>query len=134
MTDSLLIESLISIAAIGVMVGLAWAVFKTPSPPVTMERARERLSFDEPDFEPSSWLIDTKGRAALAEGEGGDFALVSRLGLDLVTRRYPAGALRASEINGELEIAPLDPGARRVKLAANDAAQWARKLKPAVAS
>ena len=134
MTSSLVIESLISIAAIGLMVGLAWFVFKTPSPAVTEQNARERLAFDEPDFEPVSWLIDRQGRAALAEGSNGDLALVSRLGLDLVTRRYPASALKAAERDGVLTVAPQDPGARAVRLAADEAAQWARKLDPSVAS
>lgn len=134
MTSSLVIESLISIAAIGLMVGLAWLVFKTPSPAVTEKNARERLAFDEPDFDPVSWLIDREGRGALVEGADGDVALVTRLGLDLVTRRYPASALKVVESEGVLVVAPLDPGARKVRLAADNAAQWARKLGPSVAS
>lgn len=134
MTGSLLIESLISIAAIALMVGLAWLIFKTPSPQVTEELARERLAFDEPDFTPLRWLIDRHGRGALAEGAAGDFALVSRLGLDLVTRRYPAASLKISEKHGVLLVAPLDPGARKVEVAADEAAQWARKLSHTMAS
>ncbi len=134
MVSNLVLESLISLSAIAVMVGLAWLIFRTPSPVVTEDLARERLAFDEPDFTPIGWLIDRDGRAVLAEGADGDFALVSRLGLDLVTRRYPPAALKVSEQGGVLSVAPLDPGARRVDLAAGEAAQWARKFSGAVAS
>lgn len=131
MTGSLFFDSMISLAAIALMVGLAWAVFRAPPAPVTEEAAAERLAFDEPDFRPVRWLLDRQGRAALAEGAGGDIALVSRLGIDLVTRRLPAAAVQAAEEAGALVIRPNDPGARRLVIEAADAAQWARKLMPA---
>lgn len=130
MTGNLLIDSLISIAAIGLMVAVAWALFRSPAPAVTAEAAAERLAFDEPDFRPVRWLVDRKGRAALAEGAGGDVALVSRLGADLLTRRFPAAAVRAAEEAGALVIRPADPGARRLVIEADGAAEWARKLGP----
>ncbi|WP_395073716.1 hypothetical protein [Hyphococcus sp.] len=133
MTIELLIESLVSIAAIALMVGMAWLIFKTPSPTITEELARERLAFDEPDFSPVQWLIDRDGRAALAEGADGDYALVSRLGLELVTRRYPGAVMKVADCDGVLIVAPLDPGATEISLAADDAAQWARKFQEVVA-
>ncbi|WP_375206157.1 hypothetical protein [Hyphococcus sp.] len=131
MTGNLLIDSLISLAAIALMVALAWAVFRTPPGPVTQDAAAERLAFDEPDFRPQHWLIDREGRAVMAEGAGGDIALVSRLGLDLVTRRFPAGAMRVSEEDGALVVRPSDPGSRRLVIEADGAAEWARKINPA---
>lgn len=128
MTGNLLIDSLISVAAIALMVGVAWALFRAPAPAVTKEAATERLAFDEPDFRPIRWLVDGKGRAALAEGADGDVAIVSRLGVDLLTRRFPAEAVRASEQTGMLVIRPNDPGSRRLVIEAEGAAEWARKL------
>ncbi|WDI31329.1 hypothetical protein PUV54_15375 [Hyphococcus flavus] len=128
MTGNLLLDSLVSLGAIGLMVLLAWVMFRAPLKPVTEEEAAERLRFDEPDFKPVSWLIDEKGRAAFAEGEDGDYALVSRLGVDLVTRRYPAIAVNAAEEGGALVLKPLDPGSSTVRLHTADAATWARKF------
>lgn len=131
MTGNLLLDSLISLAAIALMVALARLLFPPAPASLTEEEARERLAFDEPDFHPVRWLIDRNGRAALAEGADGDVALVSRLGLDLVTRRYPAAALRATEEGGALVVRPNDPGSRKVVIAADGAAEWARKFSPA---
>ncbi|WP_428409054.1 hypothetical protein [Hyphococcus sp.] len=128
MTGNLIIDSLISLAAIAFMVALAWFVFRAPPAPVTEDAAAERLAFDEPDFRPVAWLVDRDGRAAIAEGAGGDVAIVSRLGIDLVTRRFPAAAVRAEAGDGALTIRPADPGSRRLVIAADGAAEWARKL------
>lgn len=128
MTGNLVLDSFISLAAIGLMVLLAWALFRAPSNPVTEEEARSRLALDEPDFRPAGWLFDRDGRSVLIEGADGDYALVSRLGLDLVTRRFDARMLKATEEAGVLTIRPGDPGARVVRLASPDAAVWARKL------
>ncbi len=128
MTGNLLLDSLISLAAIALMVGLAWAFFRAPAAPVSQQAAADRLAFDEPDFRPVRWLLDAKGRAALAEGASGEIALVSRLGVDLVTRRFPAAALKAAEEAGALVIRPSDPGSRKLVIEADGAAEWARKL------
>jgi len=136
MTGNLILDSLISLAAIGLMVATAFVFFGGAPVCVTEDKARERLAFDEPDFAPVRWLVDARGRAALAEGAGGDYALVSRLGIDLVTRRFPAGGVRAAAENGELVVRPGDPGSRKVALEAPDeigAADWARKLTAAEA-
>lgn len=131
MTGNLLIDSLVSLGAIAFMVAVAWVFFRAPGPAVTEETASERLAFDEPDFRPRQWLIDREGRAAIAEGNSGDIALVSRLGLDLVTRRFPAAAVRAEAADGVLVVLPNDPGSRKLVIAADGAAEWARKLSPA---
>ncbi len=128
MTGNVFVDSLISLGAIGLMVALAWALFRAPAQPVTEAKARERLAFDEPDFSVVSWLFDKDGRAALAEGGGGEFALVSRLGADLVTRRFSSAGARVREEAGALVIMPGDPGSRPVMLMSSAAAEWARKF------
>lgn len=128
MTGNLILDSLVSLAAIGLMVLFAWIMFRTPLKPVTEEEARARLALDEPDFAPAQWLFDKDGKAVLIEGAAGDFALVSRLGLDLVTRRFPARGVKAAEEAGALVIRPMDPGSRAITVVAPDAATWARKF------
>ena len=98
------------------------------SNPVTEVEARERLALDEPDFRPIGWLFDRDGASVLIEGAGGDYALVSRLGLDLVTRRFDPATMKATEESGVLTIRPGDPGSRAIRLVSPDAAAWARKL------
>lgn len=131
MTGDYIIDSAISLAAIAFMVAMAWVFFRLPPAALTKETAAERLAFDEPDFRPVRWLVDTQGRAAIAEGAGGDIALVSRLGDDLVTRRFPAAMLRVHANDGALVISPNDPGSRKLVIEAEGAAKWARKLAPA---
>ncbi len=128
MTGNLVLDSAVSLAAIGLMVLLAWAMFRAPSNPVTEVEARERLALDEPDFRPIGWLFDRDGASVLIEGAGGDYALVSRLGLDLVTRRFDPATMKATEESGVLTIRPGDPGSRAIRLVSPDAAAWARKL------
>ena len=131
MTGNLFIDSLISIGAIALMVLVARLLFPPPPSAVTEAEARERLAFDEPDFLTVRWLIDRQGRAAVAEDAAGDVALVFRLGLDLVTRRFPASAIQAEEANFALIIRPNDPGSRKLVIAADGAAEWARKFSAA---
>ncbi len=128
MTGNLLIDSLISLAAIGLMVLMARLAFPTPPGKLTEESAGERLAFDEPDFEPAAWLFDEEGRAALAEGKGGDYALVTCLSADLVTRRFPPGAVRAGEEDGALVLRLADPSLPRIRIAASDVSSWVRKF------
>ncbi len=110
------------------MVFAAWLAFRAPPAVVDESAAQSRLAFDEPDFQPLAWLFDGEGRAALAEGADGDFALVFRLGADLVTRRFPAGVASATAKEGALIVRPADPGAGPVTLRAAGADDWARKI------
>ena len=128
MTGNLLLDSLISLGAIALMVLAAWAAFRGHPNPLDETAARERLAFDEPDFAPQRWLLDGQGRAALAESDRGEFALVSRLGADLVTRRFGPGGARVRIDGDALIVAPHDPGARPVRIEAAGAAEWARNL------
>lgn len=114
------------------MVLFAWLMFRDQQQPVHEDAARARLAFDEPDFTACRWLIDERGRAALAEGEGGEFALVFRLGADLVTRRFPAQGVKVAIYPGALVIRPGGAGGGIVHLLSEEAEEWARKLaKPA---
>lgn len=129
MTGDLIIDSVISLGAIALMVLLARLFFPASPVEVTKSAAGHRLAFDEPDFAPAAWLVDGHGRAALAEGDAGDIALVVRLGADLVTRRFGV-AVPATAENGVLTIPQMEPGVGKVVIAAGDqdAALWARKL------
>lgn len=126
MTGDLLIDSVISLGAIAVMVATAWALFREPAEPVSERAARERLAFDEPDFNPITWLADGKGRALLAEGDAGDFALALRVGRDLVTRRFST-ALASAE-DGVLIIRLGEAGLAKVEFSSAQATIWAGKL------
>lgn len=128
MTGNLILDSLISLAAIGLMVFAAWLAFRAPARKVDEAAVRARLSFDEPDFQPGGWLFDDEGRAALVEGKSGDFALVFRLGADLVTRRFNAGDVSARADAGILTLRPSDPGAGAVRMRSERAALWAHKI------
>ena len=130
MTGNLLIDSLISIAGILVMVVVVRLVFPKPAAKVTEALARERLALDEPDFAPRAWLIDGEGRAALAEGAAGDFVLIERLGLDLVTRRFKPGAAKIAVEEGALVVKLPDHTTPKVAIAGGDATGWAMKLNP----
>lgn len=129
MTGNLLIDTLISIAAIAVMVAIARLLFPPPAAKVTEASATERLALDEPDFAAQSWLIDREGRAALAQSAAGDFVLIKKLGLDLVTRRFRAGAVAAVADENTLVLGLGDTTLPKVVISTDDAAHWALKLK-----
>ena len=128
MTGNLLIDTLISIAAIAVMVGVARLLFPAPSILVTEETARARLALDEPDFEPRSLLVDKKGRAALVVGADASLAVVKSLGLDLVIRRYAAENLNATYHNGEITLRFDDVTLPRAVISSDATQAWAQKL------
>ncbi len=128
MTGNLILDSLISLAAIALMVFAAWFAFRGQARPVDEAAARERLALDEPDFAPERWLFDDEGRAALIEGKPGDFALVFRRGADLVTRRFKAGDVAARADENALTLRPSDPGAGAVRMRSKQAAHWAHKI------
>ncbi|MEM8772763.1 MAG: hypothetical protein AAGD92_14045 [Pseudomonadota bacterium] len=127
MTGNLFLDSLISLGAIAVMVIAARIAFGAHEVPVNESAARERLAADEPDFNPRAWLIDRDGRAALAAGDL-EFAVVSRLGGDLVTRRFRPGGANVTTRQGGVEISFPDAGSARVMIVAEGAVSWARKL------
>lgn len=128
MTGSRTLDTLISLAAIAVMVLLARLVFPAPAAKVTEAEARDRLALDEPDFTPSAWLIDDNGRAALAESASGEFALVKRLGLDLATRRFRKGDMKVGDTKDDLVLKSGDVTLPEVRISNPAAQDWALKL------
>jgi hypothetical protein len=128
MTGNFFIDALISITGIAAIVLIARLVFPASAIRITEATARERIAFDEPDFAPLHWLLDAQGRAALAEGAAGDFILISPQGLDVVTRRFRAGAAKVWEQAGVLNVKLLDVTLPKVSIADKGAAQWAMKL------
>lgn len=128
MTGNLFLDSAISLGAIALMVLAVHLAFKSPAAKFQQSSVQARLAFDEPDFAPIDWLFDEEGRAALALGQGGDFALIYKHGADLVTRRIDVGAADIAVQETSLTITQTDPGSRAVTLRAGDAARWARKI------
>lgn len=128
MTGNLLLDTLISLAAIAVMVLLARLLFPSPPAKVTEAEARDRLSLDEPDFMPSAWLIDQSGRAALAEGSDGEFALIKKVGLDLAIRRFRKGDMQVGDQEGDLVLESGDVTLPEIRISNPDAKAWALKL------
>ncbi len=128
MTGDPLTDLLISIGGIIVMVLIARLVFPSPSIKVTQDVALDRISFEEPDFKPVSWLIDDAGRAAIVEGAGGEFILVERLGLDVLLRRFQAGVAKASEVDHALVVKLPDVTLPKAVITNVDASQWVKKI------
>lgn len=129
MTGNLLLDTLISLAAIAVMVLLARLLFPAPGAKVTEAEARERLALDEPDFTPDAWLIDEQGRAALAEGASGEYALVKKVGLDLAIRRFKKGDMQVGDQEGDLVLSSGDLTLPETRISNPKASAWTLKLK-----
>ena len=88
MTGDFWIDNAISAIAIALIVFLIAALFGRRDAEISEDAARDRLRFDEPDFEPRHWLLDSEAGAALVAGQNDEFALVIRKGADLLTRRF----------------------------------------------
>ena len=129
MTGNLILDTLISLAAIAVMVLLAQLLFPAPAAKVTEAEARERLALDEPDFTPSAWLMDARGRAALAEGADGEYALVKKVGLDLAIRRFRKGDMQVGDREGDLVLSSGDLTLPETRILNPKASAWKLKLK-----
>jgi len=111
MTGNLLLDSLISLAGIGVLIVLSTILRqKRDARVVTADQAAARLRLDEPDFEPGEWLLDANGRSALAlSADGAEIALIRAHGDKLATRRLPAGQVKAALRTSGLELTLADP-------------------------
>ena len=128
MTGNLLIDSVISLAAIGLMVLVARIFFPDQSSGVTMDRSIERLAFDEPDFVAVHWIIDKAGRAALATDGNGRVALIFRSGSQLGTRCFEPGTVQIDTANtNQIMVQTNDAIGRSIEIHADGAADWARK-------
>lgn len=132
MTGNLYLDLLISLAGVGLMVGVSWALGGWRSAPVDAASAADRLAFDEPDFRPREWLISEDGRAAAALSEDGkEAALVFQVGDRLATRRFLRGSVPIERSGTALVAVLKEPSKWRLRLAAPDeasAARWAGEL------
>jgi hypothetical protein len=132
MTGNLLFDLLISAGGVAALVALSFALGALKSATVDEAVARERLSFDEPDFQPARWLVDAKGRAAAAiDHRGGEAAFVFAIGDGVGTRRMRLGAVNASAEGSAVTVLLGDLTRRKLLLAApteNAAKEWAALL------
>ena len=124
MTGNVLLDLGVALAAVIVLTGLSWVMFRRGRKTLTLDRAAERLSFDEPDFLPAAWIMD--GPHAAARNEAGDLAVVSVHGDGVVTRRFRVGEARISYDGGCLIIDAADHTWRPVRIVhtPQDAARW----------
>lgn len=131
MTGDLVLDLLISLAAIALMVGISWLMGAWRTIRVDEASAAERLAFDEPDFAPVRWMVGADGKAAAALSESGEAAFVFAVGDSLATRRPAPGAYRVSR-DGEAVVAAIaDPSKPAIRLraaSAGQAAEWAGGL------
>lgn len=132
MTGSLAFDMLISLTAIALMVGISMLIGAWRNASVDEAAARERLAFDEPDFEPGRWLVSADGKAAVALSGGGDeAAFVFSVGDSLATRRLRVGAFEVACDGGDIIARIPDVSKPRIRLRAGDAgaaAEWAGGL------
>jgi len=126
------IEIAISFVGIAILIGISWALGALRTITVEEINARDRLAFDEPDFDPAAWLIGVDGRSAAAlSADGLEIALVFAVGDGLATRRFRHGAVRVEKSGSSILFRIREPALRRVRLEAADdsaAAQWVLRL------
>lgn len=132
MSRELLIELAVSIAGVAILVAVSWLLGAMKSIAVTEEAAKDRLAFDEPDFDAAEWFFGADGKSAAAiSGDGSETALVFVLGDGLGTRRFRHGAVSIERHGAVIIFRTGEPALRSVKLAAPDAAdaeQWVLRL------
>ncbi len=132
MTGNFFLDLAISVAGVIALVGLSAALGGWRSVPVTEARAVDRLSLDEPDFQPAFWRISLSGDAAAAlSSDESEIAVVFRVGDRLASRRLKREAARM-RADGALVVITLgEPSRRSVVLRAPDpaaAATWLSEL------
>jgi hypothetical protein len=126
MTGNPILDLAISIAGVSLLVLLARLMFGPGGRGIERAAAAERLGFDEPDFEPTDWLIGEG--AALARNNAGELAVVIVHGDGLVTRRLGAASPAPFYKDGALSVPRSDNTARDVHftLPESQAAAWLR--------
>jgi hypothetical protein len=133
MTGDLVQDLLISAAGVGVIVVLTYLLGAWRNVRVDETSARERLEFDEPDFQPAVWMVGADGKAAAAlSGDGGEIAVVFALGDGLATRRMRRGAASIAARGSVVTILLGDATKSKISLPAPDAAaaaQWTARLR-----
>lgn len=132
MTGNLYLDLLISLAGIGVMVGVSFLLGAWKNAPVDAASAMDRLAFDEPDFNPVRWMIGADKRAAAALSPGGEAAFIFAQGDGLATRRFKLGAFKVEQEGTAVTVSFGDVTKPKIRLAAVteiDAADWAGSLR-----
>lgn len=132
MTGSLILDLAISLAGVALLVALSWALGGMKTIPVTLEAARERLAFDEPDFLPGEWFVGRDAKAAAVTSlNGEETALVFALGDGLATRRFRHGAIGVERAGKTVLFRLGEPSRAAVRLDGGDeesAARWVLTL------
>ena len=133
MPDGLLIELGFSLAGVGLLVGLSYVLGAWRSARVTLAAAAERLGFDEPDFQPTRWLVgaDEKAAAALS-ADGAEIGLVFAMGDDFATRRLKRANAKVEREGAALLFLLREPSRRAVRVEAPDekaAEDWLLRLR-----
>lgn len=131
MTGNLILDLVISVGGIIIVVAISWALGAARLSRVTEADVIERAAFDEPDFDPSEWLVGKDGMAALAVAKNGESLIAFRVGDRIATRRFAAGAAPANADGPTVVFRLADPGAPAVRIRtadANKAKQWAARL------
>lgn len=132
MTGNVLIDLVISFVGIAILVGLARLIFPNAGAAAfSADAARDRLAFDEPDFQADDWLVDADRSAAIAVSEAGDIALIKKAGDGLVTRRMRAGDLQCDREGADLRLAVPDHTFRGFAVHAasdSEAQRWAVRI------
>lgn len=132
MTGNLFLDLAISFAGVAVLVAVSYLLGGWRSAPVDEAAARDRLAFDEPDFNPGAWLFGADGKAAAALSEDGrEAAFVFSVGDGLSTRRARCGEVAVEAAGRTLTARLRDPSKWALKLSAGspeEAARWASRL------
>lgn len=132
MPKSVLIEIALSLAGVGLLVGVSWLLGAWRSATVTRPDAAERLSFDEPDLRIAEWFLSVDGRSAAAlSTDGSEIALVFALGDCLATRRLGRQTISVEQRGATLRFILGEPSRRAVALLAPDestARGWLSRL------
>lgn len=132
MPKDLLIEFGLSLAGVGLLVGLSYLLGAWRSARVTLASAAERFGFDEPDFKPGHWLIDAGEKsAAVLSADGTEVGLVFAMGDDFATRRLKRSSALVQREGAALLFLLREPSRRAVRVAAPDekaAEDWLLRL------
>lgn len=131
MTGDILLDLAISLGGIAALVAASWLLGGWRTAWASLEAARERLAFDEPDFAPADWCVGVDGKAAAAIDAGGALAVVFVVGDSLATRRLAPGAVDARVDGSSVVVRLGDISRRDVRLAAADereARAWLGRL------
>ncbi len=122
-----------SLAAVFAVAGLVWLLGFGTSPGIAnadqaMELAREAQS----GFRPTEAVVDAEGRAALVQGDNGEFVLVRPHGAQMAARIFKSAPAIECD-GGQLKIATGERmfGDVMLELDEQDAKRWAKRLQGA---